>query len=161
VWQAKACAPLVVDGPAVVAIRERLRARAEQLGWATTDAPAPLLLAGEQRIEPQASGDDSVTFSLPPDCRHARLLSRATIPAHLDPRATDHRRLGLAVAALALDGVAVPLHDARLGAGWHAAEPGLRWTDGDAHMVLAGERTLTLQIVKLLSYWDRSAKQQR
>jgi hypothetical protein len=153
VWEREACAKLVVDGPAVVAVRERLLARAHALGWSSTDAPAPLLFAGGQRILPHECSDDAVTFPLPPDCRHARLLSRATIPAHLYPRSTDHRRLGLAVTALALDGTALPLDSARLGAGWHVPEPGLRWTDGAAELVLAGERTLAVRFARLLHYW--------
>jgi hypothetical protein len=158
VWEREACAKLVLDGPAVVAIRERLHARAQQLGWTTTLAPAPLLLAGGQRIVPRASGDDVVTFRLPPGCRHAQLLSRATVAVHSDPRSTDHRCLGLAVTALALDGVELPLDSARLGAGWHAPEPGLRWTDGAAKLVLAGERTLAVRFARLQRYWtDRPA----
>ncbi len=44
----------------------------------------------------------------------------------------DHRRLGILVQALALDGQALPLTDARLVAGWHAPEQDghARWTDG-------------------------------
>jgi len=153
VWEREACAKLALDGPAVVAIRERLHARAHALGWTTTAAPPPLLLAGGQRISPDASGDDFATFQLPQGCHHAQLLSRATIAAHGDPRSTDHRRLGLAVTALALDGVALPLDSARLGAGWHAPEPGLRWTDGAAHLALAGERTLAVRFARLQRYW--------
>jgi hypothetical protein len=159
VWQREACATLAVDGPAVVAIRERLHARATELGWITTAAAAPLLLADGQRIQPHHRGDDVVTFDLAPNCRDVHLLSRVAIPVHTDPRSADHRRLGLAVGALALDGVPLKLDDARLGAGWHAPEPGLRWTDGDARIALAGERTLTVRYHKLLGYWDRSAKQ--
>jgi hypothetical protein len=154
VWASEACAQLVLDGPTVVAVRESLLARAHALGWRSTDAPAPLLFAGGQRILPHECGDDAVTFLLPPDCRQARLLSRTAIPAYLDPRSTDHRRLGLAVTALALGGTALPLDSARLGAGWHAPEPGLRWTDGAAHLTLAGERALTVRFTPLLRYWS-------
>jgi hypothetical protein len=153
VWELQACAKLLVEGPAVIAVRERLHARAQALGWTTTEAPAPLLLAGGQRIPPYASDDGVVTFHLPSDCRHAQLLSRATIDAHSNPRSTDHRRLGLAVAALALDGVDLPLNDARLGIGWHAPEPDWRWTDGAAELALAGEQTLTVRFARLSHYW--------
>ena len=157
VWDTTACARLALDGPAVVAVRERLHARAHALGWTTTASPSPLLFAGGQRISPHASGDDFATFHLPRGCRHAKLLSRATIAAHSDPRSTDHRRLGLAVTAVALDGIALPLDGARLGAGWHAPEPGLRWTDGAAQITLAGERTLAVRFARLQRYWTGRA----
>jgi hypothetical protein len=152
VWSAQACAALVVGGPALLAVRGRLDARAHELGWTTTDEPAPQLFAGGQRIAPRLCGGDIATFILPPGCRDARLLSRTAVPAHGHPHSTDHRRLGLAVIALALDGVELPLHHARLGAGWYAPEPGLRWTDGDALIELAGERDLTMRFARLLRY---------
>jgi len=160
VWAKDACAPLTVSGPAVVAVRERLLARAQQLGWGTTELPEPHLLVGEQRIEPDTNENDTVTFSLPPDCREVQLASRSTVPAHLDPRASDHRRLGLAVAVLTLDGVEFPLNDARLGTGWHDPEPGLRWTDGAATLTVDGARLLTVRYAPLLRYWIQGEAEQ-
>jgi hypothetical protein len=152
-WRREACAKLMVDGPTVVAVRERLHARTKELGWTTTEAPAPVLLAGGQRILPQPNADGTLSFSLPPGCREVQLRSRATIAAHANLRSTDHRRLGVAVTSLALDGVELPLNDARLGAGWHAPEPGLRWTDGNAGIALAGEHRLEVRYSPLLCYW--------
>jgi hypothetical protein len=153
VWETAACAKLMADGPAVVSVRKRLRRRAMRLGWTATDAPAPLLVADGQEVGPHESGDGLVMFRLPPGRRQARLLSRATIAAHGEPHSTDYRRLGLAVTALALDGVELPLDSARLGTGWHAPEPGLRWTDGAASLALAGARGLTVRFAALLRYW--------
>jgi hypothetical protein len=47
------------------------------------------------------------------------------------------------------------LDDARLLDGWHAAEQGLRWTDGDAGMRVAGSRVLRLRIAGLGRYWTQ------
>ena len=82
-----------------------------------------------------------------------RLLSRAAVPLHLRGPDADARCLGVAVAALRLDGAALPLDDARLGAGWHAAEPELRWTDGAADIDVRGARRLALRIALTERYW--------
>jgi hypothetical protein len=65
----------------------------------------------------------------------------------------DRRRLGVAVTALALDGVAVPPGDMRRGAGWHKPEAGWQWTDGDAALTVGGARTLDISLVRLVRYW--------
>jgi hypothetical protein len=54
---------------------------------------------------------------------------------------------------MTLDGAAIALHDARLGEGWHEAEPGLRWTGGNARVTLAGHRVLRLRISGCERYW--------
>ncbi|MBU6499542.1 MAG: hypothetical protein KGQ40_13530, partial [Rhodospirillales bacterium] len=51
-------------------------------------------------------------------------------------------------------GRAVALTDARLGAGWHAAEGDWRWTDGAARLATGGAGRLTLHTLDLLAYWS-------
>lgn len=72
VWAAEACAPLLIEGPAVEATRRRLTAEAEALGHRRSDEAALHLAVGARRLWPLAGSG-----------------------------------------------------------GWHALEPGGRWTDGD------------------------------
>ena len=88
---------------------------------------------------------------LPPGTREARLTSRSTVPAWTLPGNTDCRRLGVAVTALRLDNA--DLADAAFGAGWHARETGLRWTDGDAVLAIDGGGQLAIRVAPLLRYW--------
>ncbi len=130
VWDARACAPLLLGGARVGAVQARLLARAEVLGWRTTADP------GLRAIR------DGGTL---------RLRSRSFVPAWrgLGP---DRRRLGVAVAALRLGGKRVAA--AAFGAGWHAPERGLRWTDGDAVLHLPRPGRLTLRRAPIAaSYW--------
>jgi len=71
------------------------------------------------------------------------------VPARQQPGSEDHRRLGVAVARLALDGRAITPS----GDGWHAPEPGFRWTDGAAAIALAGARTLEVTLAMTRRYW--------
>jgi hypothetical protein len=57
------------------------------------------------------------------------------------------------LAGLRIDGDPVGLDDPRLGAGWHAAEPGLRWTAGDAAIDVRGARGVEIALAPgLLRY---------
>jgi hypothetical protein len=74
----------------------------------------------------------------------------------MDPSSNDHRPLGLAVTSLVADGRRLELDDPRLTAGWHAPEPGLRWTDGAAHIALPPSTTLAVEyLVPGPTYWLR------
>ena len=63
-------------------------------------------------------------LALPDGARRLRLASRQARPVESGLATDDRRRLGVAVAALRLDEVPVPLDDHRLLAGWHG--PGAR-----------------------------------
>ncbi len=78
-------------------------------------------------------------------------MSRMAAPVWMLPESTDHRRLGVAVRQLLLDGADLP--DAAFGRGWYPAEPGLRWTDGTA-VLRPGAGHLEMTLLPLLSYWD-------
>ena len=132
-WAADACAPLVLDGPALAAAHAMLLRRAHDLGHGLTDDPALTVFADGVALPLRRDGKLAWRARLPAGTASVRLRSRGFVPNDLG--ADDRRRLGIAVAALFLAGRA--LHPA--GEGWHAAEPGWRWTDGDA--VLALPRT--------------------
>ena len=143
IWQREACAPLVMSGPALVAARRQLIARLPLLGHAITDAPDLRLVVDGAEVEPQRDGRWHY-LALPDGVTELRLLSRTAAPAELDPNSADRRLLGVPVVALVLDGQRIALGDARLGPGWHDAEPDLRWTAGSAAIDVRGLSVLEL-----------------
>nr|WP_283949755.1 Hint domain-containing protein [Limobrevibacterium gyesilva] len=162
IWQRKACAPLVIDGPELAGIRQALLARARALRWQTGNDSGLRLLAGGEEVAPVFTGPRSV-FRLARHPLHAapvlRLVSRSTIPSEADPGHHDHRRLGIAVTRILVDGKPLPLDDAALGAGWHDLEGAgpdqapLRWTDGDAALHCPGARQIDVTTLPILQYW--------
>ena len=150
VWDAEACAPLVRDGAALQAVRSQLLACAEVLGHAMTGDADVRVMVGQQEIRPEIDGR-SLRFRIPALAQAARLVSRAAIPAQVKDDSTDHRRLGIAVARIAIDGRPIALHDPRLGHGWHTPEAAWRWTDGDATLALTG--VLDIEIALTERYW--------
>ncbi len=118
---------------------------------ATVD-PDLALIAGSDVILPTLD-NGTYRFALPPGCRTGLLASRSCVPALMYPGSTDHRRLGIAVTAVALDGVAVPLDDPRRGVGWYLPEQDWRWTDGRAALALDGAAELSVAITPMLAYW--------
>ena len=158
---AEACAPTLPEGAARVALRQRLLDRAGALGHTTTEDACLRLHVAGRAIMPCAVGA-AWRFALPAGSVLVQLLSRSAVPKHMRASEDDARRLGVGVTALALDGVAVALDDRRLGAGWHAPEPTLRWTDGAAWLETGGARTLDLSLHRSLIYWaEVSATTQR
>jgi hypothetical protein len=130
-WAADACAPLLLDGAAVVAAHCRLLARAHALGHRLTADPALAVLADGAAVPLRRDGALAWRARLPANVTAVRLRSRAFVPNDFGA-AGDGRRLGIAVASLRFHGQAMPAG----GPGWHAAEPGWRWTDGDASVTL-------------------------
>ncbi len=145
-WRAHGAARLVTAGPKLAAARARLLARAAALGHRQTDDPDLAVLADGRRLRRRAGG-----FDLPRGTEAIRLLSRSFVPAEFG--VADGRRLGIAVAALSLDEAALALADARLAAGWHAAEPHWRWTGGDALIAAGGARRFALTLAMSGRYW--------
>jgi hypothetical protein len=74
------------------------------------------------------------------------------VPAALRSDTTDHRRLGVAIRHLALDGVAVPPGHARRVFGWHSPQAEWQWTSGDAVLEADGARRLEIVLEPLLRY---------
>jgi hypothetical protein len=160
-WARHGYAPLVTDGARLTAVRETLHARAMALGYVLTDDPALRLVADGRVLLPARHGDIAC-FALPPNARHIALASRAGAPADVDPGATDRRRLGVAVAALEVDGAVLPAGDARHGPGWLAAEPAWQWTDGHAAIICPGAREIRVRCAATgLRYWTGSPEPAR
>jgi Hint domain len=152
VWQAQGCAPLLLDGPRVIAARRHLLARAERLGHRLTDV-ADLSVMADGRPVQLRDRDGIIYGILPAATEHVRLHSRRWVPAHAEAASCDTRVLGIAVGRLWLDDAAVPLDDARLDGGWHATEGDWRWTDGAATLRVAGARVLRLRVAMTGRYW--------
>lgn len=149
VWQRHARAPLLISGPRLAAAHAQLVARARLLGHRLTEAPALRVLADGHAAAPLGS----LRFRLPEGARAIQLCSRSFVPAHLAGHGHDPRRLGVAVRGLSLDGEPLALDDPRLAAGWHAPEPGWRWTSGDAVIATAGARELAIDLAITGRYW--------
>jgi hypothetical protein len=151
-WQARGCAPLLLEGPAVRAVRCRLLAQAMMLGHRmTTETGLALWVDGMVARPWWVAG--GWRFALPEGARSGRLLSRTCVPAHMNPASNDCRVLGVAVASLALDGEKVELTSPRLRKGWHGPEEGLRWTGGAAGLDLRGARELDVRLAWMERYW--------
>ena len=151
VWTRDACAPLVTDGAALRAARTRLLARLLPLGYRITADPGLFLTCDGAPID-AAQAPDALCVTLPEGAARLTLHSRTSRPAELDPDSDDARPLGVALHALRLDGAAVPRDDARLGAGWHAAEAAWRWSDGAGAIDVRGVRRVELLVTSWLRY---------
>jgi hypothetical protein len=134
-WAQDAYAPLATEGPIVEGLRAKLAAIAVELGH-------------PQQVE-QVVEIRNVGF-------HRALLAQyVTIVRLVSPKFTvagDERRLGVALGEIQLDGKIIPFEDLRLQQGFHDIEQNraLRWTDGDAFLVLDPvpvERVLRLRVV--------------
>ena len=161
VWQAEACAPLVTEGPALAAARRRLLARAEALGHVSTGDAALHVLAAGRPVHPLTGGTHP-RFRLPPGAATLHFVSRSGIPALMTPDTDDHRRLGIAIARITLNGTPIHLADPRLQAGWHGMETDadggtLRWTDGDAVLTIADGGELEVEVAMTARYWRAPA----
>jgi hypothetical protein len=154
-WEG-ACAPLVLDGPVMEALRVTLLAQATTLGHALSLDPDLHLVVDGTIVEGEREGV-AYRFALPAHARDVRLVSRSTVPAETRADSSDIRRLGVAVTRLILDGTLLALDDPRLLGGWKASEGDWRWTSGNAALAIGGSRMLEVTIARLESYWIRTA----
>ena len=153
VWQARGCAPLVLEGPRLSRARRRLLARASALGHRCTADPGLTAWQGGQPLPMLAEGGVRLLRLCDPR-QELRLVSRAWVPARMRADEADTRTLGIAVGRLWLDGREASLDSPALCRGWHMPEPGWRWTDGDAAIAAAGARELAFEIAMTGTYWE-------
>jgi hypothetical protein len=162
-----ACAPLAVDGPQVRAVREQLLSRAAALGFTATGAVDLTVKAGAARIAARSGRTaGELAFALPAGARAVTLVSSTGVPAEMSADPSDRRALGVAVTGLTLivggDSVELDLDDPSF-SGFHAAEPGHRWTDGAARINLpayAGEAVLIVGLRGQAARWAAPATAQ-
>ena len=158
--------PCLPYGTPSSALRARLRARAEALGWTLTREPAPWLETDGGRVDAQKR-NERYRFDVPAGCREVRLRSRFVRPRDVVTGSEDARQLGMSLHRLLLITEAgrhdVRLDDPALKAGCHRLEGEhgwcWRWTDGDALLSLTelapvGRVTaLEIAVEQGLCYW--------
>ena len=144
--------PVVMRAGRLVAAEERIqdlerqirRLRAEAvLESGFTADPDIHLLCQDEMLRPDVDGTCYV-FRLPPKLNAVVLCSRFAVPAELG-KSQDPRRLGIAVSHIEIGPRVVPVDHWSLREGWHPAEPGWRWTNGAARLLLPA-RAVTLRI---------------
>ncbi|PYD81390.1 hypothetical protein CFR80_12060 [Komagataeibacter oboediens] len=133
--------PLVLNGPEIAAVRERLAARARTLGWnSTTDKDEHLMVDG-QRVEPAMDGDRAC-FIFPAGAREVALVSNAFRPAECGA-GEDARELGIYIRDMHVsDGLfhdaAIDMDAPAIAAQCHGAEQQndghWRWTKGSLNL---------------------------
>jgi hypothetical protein len=131
------CRPVVLDGPVLAFVRQRLLSRAEAIGWTpSTETDLHLVVDGEVR-RPLSDGDAAL-FLFPASARDVRLNANTFIPALVG--GSDPRPLGVSLTSLVfLSGGghvrSVNLDDERLQEGLHPGEAksgvAWRWTKGE------------------------------
>ncbi len=167
-YESHGYAPLCLDAALVEPVWRSLAARAHAVVQVAPDplpaaandalpsgaAPFGLLVEG-RLLQPVRTGDaDGVTgfaVDLPQGARLVTILSAAASPWSGAPWLDDRRRLGVAIAGIALDGLTLSLESDALVGGWHGIETAAhryRWTDGAATLVLpAGATRLEIGLV--------------
>jgi hypothetical protein len=146
----EACAPWVDAGSQLDAVRNRLHARAEAMGFEVSQDPDLHLIVDDMRIEPFHRSGDRFWFPVSA-CRSVQLCSRADVLKHVVPGTSDGRRLGVALSDLRINGMAVNLSDVEIyGAGFHEVETlgdgHWRWTDGAATLRLALDTPALIEV---------------
>jgi Hint domain len=151
------CLPVQREPAMLAALRAQLLARASELGWTRTGDGGMHLLADGQTIQPERDGQDWVSRLNDP-AREVWLMSRWYVPARAEPGREDARRLGVAVASVAVDGHPCSLQT--LSEGWHALESDpdgdFRWTAGRAR--LPSGRAFRLRMVHPRTYWQTAVQ---
>ena len=95
------CRPVITEGPTLDFVRQRLAARAEEIGW-KPERDADLHLTVDGRIVRPLAEDGSAAFLFRADAKDVRLMSNTFVPMALG--SSDERRLGVMLLGLALSG---------------------------------------------------------
>ncbi|MGI9375002.1 MAG: Hint domain-containing protein [Tsuneonella suprasediminis] len=153
-----ACAPLIADGPQLAAVRARVQARMEALGWQRSEDADLTIEADGISLAPQRQEGNRYWFDVPP-AGSVVLRSNSGVLAHLT-HIGDNRLLGVAVAELRIDGVNADLDNTVFGEGFYPAERheehGWRWTNGAAKLVLGGQAaTIEVAFLMVAPSWRR------
>lgn len=155
-------------GGAVYDLRRRLLQRAHALGFAISRDPALSIRADDWPIIPSTVDGSVYRFSLPAAASDVRIVSRAAVPAEIDPTSYDRRRLGVLLERLVLSGpsgqIEIAAADPVLSEGFHAPEVQgrrvVRWTDGHARLpaaAIAGMNRIELHVLASQPAWAGAA----
>lgn len=160
-WE-NACAPMVAAGPQLVALQQRLNARAEELGWTKSEDPALRLEVDGTTVAPIHVAGNRFWFVVPAT-EALTLRSNAGVLAHLMPGLADGRQLGVAVGELRINGFPLDLDDAMFGDGFYPTErhenAGWRWTDGAASVTTGSSEPMIVEVAVTMvaPSWSRAA----
>jgi len=133
------CRPCFSSGALVQVVHTRMRERALALGWSLVEESlAGLHLVADGRVIQPDNDGLTVRFIVPADAQDVHLVSSASVPKHVG-ETDDGRTLGVCLKSLMIeDGLTasreIALDDPRLSTGFHMAEEGRRWTNGEAHL---------------------------
>lgn len=152
------CAPIVSEGPRLIAVRSRLQARIAATGFELTTDPDLHLLADDTVVRGSRIGK-VYRFELPERPAKLAIASLVSVPGDVQAESTDRRPLGVCIRRIALKGAHALLEIAHdeptLADGYHAAEPGHRWTMGKATIpaqflaCLSGPLTVEVELAAL------------
>ncbi|GBR01036.1 Hint domain-containing protein [Asaia lannensis] len=146
----RSAAPLCVDRAFVEPVFKACKARAiasmpscDGVPFITDDWDIKLVTEDQSILWPRRIFPDRVVFSLPPDIQVLRLRSNVSRPCDaIGPFVDDRRYLGVLVSKITLfeasktSEIRIHLENNHI-AGWHPlVEANMRWTDGDATLVL-------------------------
>ena len=158
VWDAqRAFAPLVIDGPCLTAVRQRLLERVVERGWRRVGGSYSVYADG--RVLESIDADNGQTlFRLPFGATWLTIESSSTSPGDLDPASADRRKLGIAIADVTFDGTMVEPTDTRFRSGFYEAEQRgrrwFRWTNGSAVVCVARCREIAFTIQAVSQIWQ-------
>jgi uncharacterized repeat protein (TIGR03803 family) len=143
-----ACAPYAPDDAFAERVWRTIAARAD----AGPPPPAPAacveVFANGRKLRPLLAERDRRLYVLPPKAEILRIVSNAVRPTAAKPWLQDRRRLGIGLRRVGLEhGETLPLDGPGFTQGWHGAEPGVRWSEGDAVLRLPpGSGMLDLRV---------------
>ena len=95
------CRPVMLDGPVLAFARQRLKERAEAIGW-TPSSETDLHLVVDCEVRRSLSEGDAAVFLFPASAREVRLTSNTFIPALVG--GGDTRPLGVSLTGLVFMG---------------------------------------------------------
>ncbi len=152
--------PMVAAGPQLAAIRERLHAQAETLGWVKSESADLVIEADGVSVMPHHSLGNRYWFVVPA-ATELTLRSNRGVLAHVMPGIGDNRKLGVAVGEVRLDGKPLELDGEIFGKGFYPTERqeqhAWRWTDGAAKLGLSLLQTAMVEVsvIMVAPSWKR------
>jgi hypothetical protein len=159
------CRPVLTGGPVLEFVRQRLLARAEEIGWTATRDPDLRLIVDGRVIRPTIE-EGAAGFLFPASAREVHLASTTFTPTTFGK--SDRRCLGVAVFGLSFSGSLggeprrVRVDDERLRDGFHAIEGQgsrlWRWTTGEGVLNPQLWDGLSGQIALLLTYGQHAIR---